>query len=269
MCRLPGSCLYSYSRLAYFKLKYEGDAILTYQDAQLKLLAYVRSQIRNGELTERGFARLIGISQPHVHNVLKGVRNLSPNIFDLSLKYFHLSLLDLIPSGELEAHLLSHRALARYAEVPFLYRPIGPGMPWSDRLNLRKSFPLPFTSTHAPANLVMANLTTDSAMRSTLGTSDVALLDISPSRLSTLSPQGLFVVDRGPDAVLRYIRPGTHLYYLASDATLGTPANWEPFPVSSSELLTAVKARVRWIGYELERDTASHRGRFLYDPISS
>ena len=87
MCRLPGSCLYSYSRLAYFKLKYEGDAILTYQDAQLKLLAYVRSQIRNGELTERGFARLIGISQPHVHNVLKGVRNLSPNIFDLSLKY--------------------------------------------------------------------------------------------------------------------------------------------------------------------------------------
>jgi plasmid maintenance system antidote protein VapI len=60
---------------------------LTYQDVQLRLLAYVRSQITNGELTERGFARLIGISQPHVHNVLKGVRKLSPNIFDLALKY--------------------------------------------------------------------------------------------------------------------------------------------------------------------------------------
>ena len=60
---------------------------MTFQDAQLRLLAYVRSQIRNGELTERGFARLIGISQPHVHNVLKGVRNLSPEFFDLALKY--------------------------------------------------------------------------------------------------------------------------------------------------------------------------------------
>ena len=66
---------------------------MTYQDVQLRLLAYVRSQITNGELTERGFARLIGISQPHVHNVLKGVRKLSPNLLDLALKY-----LAIIPS---------------------------------------------------------------------------------------------------------------------------------------------------------------------------
>jgi hypothetical protein len=60
---------------------------LTFQDARLRLLDYVRDQVRNGELTERGFARLIGISQPHAHNVLKGVRTLSPEIFDLILKY--------------------------------------------------------------------------------------------------------------------------------------------------------------------------------------
>ena len=60
---------------------------MTFQDAQLKLLAQVRDRIRNGELTERGFARLIGVSQPHVHNVLKGARKLSPQIFDLILKY--------------------------------------------------------------------------------------------------------------------------------------------------------------------------------------
>jgi hypothetical protein len=70
-----------------FQTEIQGDAVLTFQDAQFKLLAYVRGQIHNGELTERGFARLIGISQPHAHNVLKGVRNLSPNIFDLALKY--------------------------------------------------------------------------------------------------------------------------------------------------------------------------------------
>jgi hypothetical protein len=61
---------------------------LTYQDAQAKLLAYVQDRIHNGEFTERGLARLIGISQPHVHNVLKGVRNLSAEILESILNIF-------------------------------------------------------------------------------------------------------------------------------------------------------------------------------------
>jgi hypothetical protein len=246
---------------------------LTYQAAQLKLLAYVRSQIRNGELTERGLARLIGVSQPHVHNVLKGVRNLSPNVLDLALKYLHLSLLDLIPSDELEAHLRIRRMPQRSAEVPFLDRPIGPGMPWPATLSPRRSFPLPFAAVHAPANLVMASLIADPAMRPTLGSSDVALLDTTPTRPSALAPQGLFVIERGHaagiEAVIRYIRPGAQRFYLATDATLDTPADWEPFPVSASELAAAVKARVRWIGRERDREALPQRGRFLYDPISS
>jgi hypothetical protein len=250
---------------------------LTYQDAQLKLLAYVRSQIRNGELTERGFARLIGVSQPHVHNVLKGVRNLSPNIFDLALKYLHLSLLDLFPAHDLEAHLRRRRMPQRSAEVPFLDRPIGPGMPWPTGRHPRKSFPLPFSAANLSANLVMASLIADPAMRSTLGSSDVALLDTTPTSPSQLAPQGLFVVERvadtGIEAVLRYIRPGAQCYYLATDATLDAPADWEPLPVSASELIAAVKARVRWIGSdwigsdwtgrERDRDAPSQRGRFL------
>jgi hypothetical protein len=247
---------------------------LTYQDVQLRLLAYVRSQISNGELTERGFARLIGISQPHVHNVLKGVRKLSPNIFDVALKYLHLSMLDLVPSDELEAFLQSRRLPRRSTEVRFLDRPIGPGMPWPAGLDPRKSFPLPFAAVPAPANLVMASLIADPCMRPTLGSSDVALLDTTPIRPSALAPHGLYVVERGHEAVLRYIRPGAQRYYLATDTTLDTPADWEPLPISASELAADVKARVRWIGSdwmarERDRDAHAQRGRFLYDPISS
>jgi len=71
-------------------------ALGTFGDAQHNLLAYVRDRIHNGELTERGFARQIGISQPHAHNALKGIRTLSPEVLDAILKYFHLSLLDLL-----------------------------------------------------------------------------------------------------------------------------------------------------------------------------
>lgn len=242
---------------------------MTFQDAQLKLLAYVRSQIRNGELTERGFARLIGVSQPHVHNVLKGVRTLSPQFFDLTLKYFHLSLLDLVPSDELESHLRTQRLLEHPAQVPFLNGPIGPGMPWPEGLAPRKKFPLPFPLVDLPANLVMASLVSDPSMESTLASCDIALLDTSQSSPSKLAPRGLFVVERGNEALLRYIRPGAQCYYLASDATLDNPANWELLPVSASQLMAAVKARVRWIGRERDRDILPQRGRFLYDPTSS
>jgi hypothetical protein len=255
--------------LSLFQTEIRGDPILTFQDVQLRLLAYVRSQIRNGELTERGFARLIGISQPHVHNVLKGVRSLSPKFFDLTLKYLHLSLLDLVTSDELEAHHRQRRPLEPSAEVPFLDRPIGPGMPWPRGLNPRKNFPLPFPGSDVPSDLVMAGLSADPFMLSTLANCDVALLDTSHSSRSKLAPHGLFVVERGNEAVLRFIRPGAQCYYLASDATLDTPAEWEPLLLSAPELIAAVKARVRWIGRERDRDLLPQRGRFLYDPISS
>jgi len=138
-------------------------------------------------------------------------------------------------------------------------------MPWPAQLNPRHTHPLPFPSEHAPANLVMARLGADPDMQSTLGSADIALLDTSPIRPSALAPEGLFVVERGKEAVIRLVRPGAYGYYLATDSTLDTPADWEPFPVTASELVTAVKARVRWIG----SDAIPQRGRFLYDPISS
>ena len=85
---------------------------MTFEEAQLRLLALVRDRIRNGELTERGFARLIGISQPHAHNVLKGVRNLSPEFLDAILKLLQLSLLDLATVDELDANV-NKRAAGR------------------------------------------------------------------------------------------------------------------------------------------------------------
>lgn len=241
---------------------------MTFQDARLKLLAYVRNEIRNGELTERGFARLIGISQPHAHNVLKGVRNLSPEVFDLVLKYFHLSLVDLAPMEEIEEQLQRRRARERVAEVGFLESPIGPGNPWPSGVNWRKTFPVPFPSGSAPAELVMATLTPDPAMNR-LAAYDIALLDTSERGRAAISPQGLYIIERKGEAVLRYIRSGSAHYYLISDADMDRPASWEPLALSTAQFHAAVKGRVVWLGRERDRDALTQRGRFLDDPISS
>jgi transcriptional regulator with XRE-family HTH domain len=67
-----------------------------FETLQTRLLDYVRWKVRNGELTERRLAGLIGVSQPHMHNVLKGVRTLSPGIADRILKTLEMSVLDLV-----------------------------------------------------------------------------------------------------------------------------------------------------------------------------
>ncbi|HTR37364.1 MAG TPA: helix-turn-helix transcriptional regulator [Bryobacteraceae bacterium] len=103
---------------------------LTFQDAQLRLVAYVRDRIRNGELTERAFARQIGISQPHAHNVLKGVRNLSPEILDAVLRHFRLSLLDLAPESSLEACLEQRQARKRSVQSGYVGFPLDSGVQW-------------------------------------------------------------------------------------------------------------------------------------------
>lgn len=71
---------------------------------QLRLIQHVHARVQRGELTERGLARHTGISQPHLHNVLKGRRALSPPMADLLLRHLHITLLDLLKTDELVVH---------------------------------------------------------------------------------------------------------------------------------------------------------------------
>ena len=76
-----------------------------FADLLLAMRRVLRARVRNGEVTERGLARLAGISQPHLHNMLKGVRALSAEKADLLLNRLELSvvdLLDMVPASAWE-----------------------------------------------------------------------------------------------------------------------------------------------------------------------
>jgi hypothetical protein len=74
---------------------------MTFHDLHQLLLEEIRQRVRSGAATERGLARLSGISQPHLHNVLKGKRKLSLRKADVVLHHLQIDLLQLIESGEL------------------------------------------------------------------------------------------------------------------------------------------------------------------------
>ena len=74
---------------------------MDFQELRERLVAYLRERVRSGEITERGLARISGISQPHIHNVLKGKRALSADMSDEILRHLEMDLLDLLKPEDL------------------------------------------------------------------------------------------------------------------------------------------------------------------------
>lgn len=70
-------------------------------DLLTALREHLNLRIRNGELTERGLARRIGISQAHMHNVLKGARILTAEVADLLMLELNLTVPDLVSAETL------------------------------------------------------------------------------------------------------------------------------------------------------------------------
>ncbi|HYL78971.1 MAG TPA: hypothetical protein VEU96_32570 [Bryobacteraceae bacterium] len=237
---------------------------MTFQDAQLRLLAYVRERIHNGDFTERGFARSIGISQPHAHNVLKGARKLSPKISDSILRLFHISMVDLASLDELEANFKKRRAQQAVVQLAVLETPIGPGKPWPTGINWLDRHPLPFPARTPPEGLVMARLAPDRSMDGTLAGADIAMLDTSERVRLEISPGGLYAIERAGEVVMRYVRPGAAGFYLVTDAAMDQPQQWERITANRTDFLALVRARVLWLGKEDDRELPmDQRGRFL------
>ncbi len=74
---------------------------MTFRCFHDRLTDHLRERVQSGELTERGLARLTGISQPHMHHVLKGKRDLSPATADQVLDRLCLDLMDLLNPQDL------------------------------------------------------------------------------------------------------------------------------------------------------------------------
>ena len=72
-----------------------------FQELKHRLIVQLRSRIRGGETTERSLARMAGISQPHLHLVLKGKRLLSSDMADRIIHHLKMDLLDLLDPEDL------------------------------------------------------------------------------------------------------------------------------------------------------------------------
>jgi transcriptional regulator with XRE-family HTH domain len=210
-----------------------------------RFVATLQERVRNGELTERGLARRTGVSQPHIHHVLKGARTLSLRSADQILTELGIDLIDLLQPEELEARL-------GFRQVPVLTGLLGPGYAFTEIPSRTERYPFPASELEGVEGAVVTRLAPDPQMYGLFGQGSRALLDRSESqRRNPIAGMVYHVVLDGQD-LLRYVRnAGSRLMLIPHD-TRHDPSAWHSISLTDRNILDVVKAKLIWIGRRLE-----------------
>ena len=222
-----------------------------------RLLEYLRRRIHNGENTERGLALKAGVSQPHLHNLLKGVRLLNVDTSDKLLLNLGITALDLLDTDELRRALFLRARRAEPAiEVPVLQNRLGPGLPWSDQISLFEKVQVPARSVARLRQPVVARLTGDPAMAPLLAAGDLVVLDNSERALND-DPEALFAVELVGRGAIRWVRQGRNSVYLLTTGTRDCPLRWERVEAPAAAVVRARAIPLR----------SMHQPELVYDPL--
>ncbi len=226
---------------------------MRFDDFQRLLVTSLRARVRNGEFTERGLAKAIGVSQPHVHNILKGFRILSPDVGDQILQKLNLSLIDLLdPEHAARALDFSASPAGQYSLVKVLEGRLGPFHPWPTKSSSTERFPISYAKLAGLLHPVVVRTARDQAMEPLFAADDIALLDQAAASRTEIHTDSLYVLKRGDHGLIRRLRLVAKSLYIVAETQLYKPAEWERISMVNLDIAHIVRARVTLLAPELE-----------------
>lgn len=228
---------------------------MTFALFQDRLIDAVRARLRNGEITERGFARRIGVSQPHIHNVLKGVRILTPRLADLILAELEITILDLAEIHELR--LAAERIWLdnlNLIAVPLADGRLGPGQGWPDLNCAQEWVPLNRHELNGVADPVAIHLIPEAQPEWSISANTLALVDRAEDARCQYSAGSWYVLRVGDDGAVGQARLRGSRWHISGNTV----------PLGKRQQLGLVKGRVIWVGEDPRfASRLSQRGLFL------
>ncbi|MEJ7605799.1 MAG: helix-turn-helix transcriptional regulator [Bryobacteraceae bacterium] len=224
-------------------------------DLQRNLLDALRARIRNGELTERGLARLTGVSQPHVHNVLKGTRILSLDLADRILVHLHLSVTDLIQRPAFNQVGSGMEDQTEYAHLQVLQGKIGPRHLWPTITEAYERFPVCKQALAQMTAPIAARFGPDPEMANLFSEGDFGILDQGYASRTLAEPSAYYAVRKGQHGCVRKIRIANGQLLLVAEGQLEAPDSWESIDLSGQHIQHFVRARVTFVTPEIEWKT--------------
>lgn len=203
-----------------------------------------RQRVRSGQVSERALARLCGTSQPHIHNVLKNIRSLSPASADRLLDSLDITIPEILwgKTPELEEGIEA---------VPIVRHRIGPGI-LADLAVWKGAFPLEKSVLKGLIHPVLARLSPDPLMPGELRYNDLVLLDQNARIRQKPDAESHWIVAERGGMRVRYLRFREQEFWLANAATRDAPENWQPLRSHGRNILDVVRARIVWISRKME-----------------
>ncbi|MCU1329205.1 MAG: family transcriptional regulator [Bryobacterales bacterium] len=223
-----------------------------------QVVELARHYVRTGRTTERRLAREAGVSQPHMHNVLKEVRHLSPESCDKILKALGLSVPDILwwyPGDPDPGTVL----------VPILRDRIGPGSHVD--INVRRGYlVLPRAATGKLTDPVAARIAPDPALPMQFRANDLVVLDRSPVQMLSPPSGWCWVVAEPGGLRVRYVQQEKLALLFSGEPEAGAQYEWKPLCQPGQSPLEVIRGRIVWTSRELEatapsREAGPARGR--------
>jgi hypothetical protein len=207
-----------------------------FEDASQRLLSVVKEQIRAGAMSERRLAKLAGVSQPHMHNVLAGKRGLEQGLADRVLEVFGLSLEDLLLEGGRQPQL----SLAAFEA------PLGGGRAFPRTVSVSFGFERArATGLEVPCLARVA--AEETSMRPMLQPGDDILLETSWSARSRLRDDAIYAIEwRGLGYLCRCRMSNRAILTLIESHTATPPP--ARIPLGKRGVADVVRGEVVWFG---------------------
>lgn len=233
-----------------------------------RLVGRLVENLTNGEYTERGLARLLGISQPHLHHILAGKRALTPHVADGILATLGWSLGDLFSVEELSETLFRRQSEAGVRGlVPVVEGRVGPRSTLPDFHRISHYISANPAWSSSARRAVLVELEPDPVLPFLAAGRTFALAALDEPLRAVVCPHSWYVLQwAGAGLVRRLRREGDVLYVLGQEPLLpqGCPRE---IPLQGRSLLSIVRAQLLWAGPDPRRlDPFSLTGTLLAEP---
>jgi len=243
---------------------------MTFEGLQCLLIEHLKGLVRGGVITERGFARQLGVSQPHMHNLLKGRRELTVPVADRILNRLGISVLDLPTPFQLEQACQAREIrLGNTTSVPLVAGALGPDQPWPELGRVLTHVRIERSQLGMVHEPVLVSVASDPCLRG-VQPALMALLDTHPLARLRFEPTRWYALRINGCGAIRQLRPTSDGGFRSVEQyEINAQPNEILISGSPSGWLESVCGLVVWIGEDLRsQPVLGQLGRFLVDPTS-
>lgn len=226
---------------------------MNFSEMEERLLSYIRARVRKREMSERGLALRAGFSQPHIHNVLKGARQLTSDVADRLMAHLGLTLEDLFTKDELENALPAREFRdSAFAEVPLMRGRIAAGQPFpvDARFSGGRAFTTEFLQQYTNPVLVKVGAS-ETSMLPSIQPNDLVLIDQNEDKRKVPQFSRVYALSLEEGGTLKHCE-------VVEGALVIVPENMQQrgfsprtMSLHDRNILDIVRGEVVWIGREL------------------